>query len=405
MEKQTKIAVIGTVGLPANYGGFETLTAHLVKNLGMRYDMHVYCSGRRYPKKERKSYFEQAKLIYLPFDANGKQSILYDSLSILHALFYADVLLILGVAGAWLLPLVRIFTNKKIIISIDGIEWKRDKWNMLAKMYLWWAESIAVKYSHLDISDNESIQDYTARRYGTISRIIEYGADHTTPIKPCPYDYKTYPFLHQPYAFTVCRIEPENNLHLILEAFCSLPKHPLVIVGNWHNSEYGKKLRQRYACHSHITLLDPIYDQQALDLLRSNALVYIHGHSAGGTNPSLVEAMYLGLPVIAFNVSYNRTTTEGKAIYFDQSDDLRKHIEETSLPCLKKLGHTMYGIAARRYTWNRISEKYDQLFQEAIQAKTKQRIAPDVQDLEVEKLREYEAAHLLYQHLFYQKKS
>ena len=160
MHKQkNKIAIIGTVGLPANYGGFETLTDHLIRNLGEEYDMTVYCSSKKYPSKERKNKYLNARLKYIPLNANGFQSIFYDSFSILHALFYADVLLILGVAGAFVLPFVKLFTRKKIIISIDGIEWRRDKWNLLAKCYLWWAEKIAVKYSHIDISDNESIQD------------------------------------------------------------------------------------------------------------------------------------------------------------------------------------------------------------------------------------------------------
>jgi hypothetical protein len=131
-----KIAIIGTVGLPANYGGFETLTEHLIEDLGQKHTITVYCSGKKYPASARKATYKGANLRYIPLDANGIQSIPYDSISILHALFYADVLLILGVAGAWILPFVRWFTNKKIIISIDGIEWKRDKWNWLAKWYL-----------------------------------------------------------------------------------------------------------------------------------------------------------------------------------------------------------------------------------------------------------------------------
>lgn len=152
-----KVAIIGTVGLPAKYGGFETLASHIVTNLSDNYNFSVYCSGKSYKKTERQSTFQKAKLIYLPFKANGMQSIIYDSLSIIHAVFYADVLIVLGVAGAWTFPFVRLFTNKKIIVSIDGIEWKRDKWSRLAKIYLWVAEKIAVKYSHIDISDNESI--------------------------------------------------------------------------------------------------------------------------------------------------------------------------------------------------------------------------------------------------------
>ena len=400
---KNKLAIIGTVGLPANYGGFETLTKHLVRKLGDNYDMTVYCSGKKYPKEQRQNKYHSARLKYLPFNANGVQSIIYDTISIIHALFYADVLLILGVAGAWILPFVKLFTNKKIIISIDGIEWKRDKWNILAKCYLWWAEKIAVKYSHIDISDNESIQDYTAVRYGSLSRIIEYGADHVIYKKPTPEDKRKYPFLKRPYAFKVCRIEPENNVHEILKAFSNLPKHILVILGNWDNSNYGKNLRKQYQDFQNIIMIDPIYDQETLDVLRGNALVYIHGHSAGGTNPSLVEAMYLGLPIIAFNVSYNRTTTEGKAIYFNNSDDLQKTIEKIKIHRLKEVAGIMKEIANRRYTWDTIADKYNYYFDKVLNSREKEQVLPSLANVNENTLLEYNAAHLKYQKIFFEK--
>jgi len=355
MSKNKKIAIIGTVGVPANYGGFETLTEHLIEDLGQKHDITVYCSGKKYPKSERISSYKGAKLKYLPLDANGIQSIPYDTLSIIHSLFYADVLLILGVAGAWILPFVRWFTNKKIIISIDGIEWKRDKWNLLAKWYLFWAEGLAVKYSHIDISDNEAIQDYTSARYGSLSRIIEYGADHTLKTTISKESKNKYSFLHNPYAFKVCRIEPENNVHLILEAFDITRKMPLVIVGNWDKSQYGASLKEKYLNHPAIHIIDPIYDQEKLDELRSNAALYVHGHTAGGTNPSLVEAMYLGLPIIANGVSYNRVTTENKAIYFNDLRSLVDEIDQIYTSKLMAIGKEMGKIAQRRYTWKHIA--------------------------------------------------
>ena len=404
MNTKKRIAVIGTVGLPANYGGFETLTAHLVSHLSDRYDFTVYCSGKRYPAQERRSTYQGARLKYLPLNANGIQSIIYDTISIFHALFYADVLLILGVAGAWTLPFVRLFTRKKIIISIDGIEWKRDKWNLPARMFLFWSEGIAVKYSHIDISDNESIQDYTAMRYGSLSRIIEYGADHTLQVKPDAADKAEYPFLKSPYAFKVCRIEPENNVHIVLSAFAQLPAFPLVLVGNWNNSAYGKTLRAEYAKFSNLLLLDPIYDQRTLDVLRGNALVYIHGHSAGGTNPSLVEAMFLQLPVLAFGVSYNRTTTENKALYFQDAEQLRRLVENTSVSRLKQMGATMRSIAERRYNWELIAHKYENLIEEALSVKFKSSVLPEVTTVSEKKLIELQAGHLKYQQYFFEKR-
>lgn len=398
-----KIAIIGTVGLPAKYGGFETLADHLVENMNEDYDLTVYCSAKKYAKDERPSKFKNARLVYLPLDANGIQSIPYDTWSIIHALFYADVLLILGVAGAWMLPFVKFFTNKKIIISIDGIEWKRNKWSRPAKWYLWWAEKMAVKYSHIDISDNESIQDYTAVRYGTLSRIIEYGADHTLSV-PIQASLKSeYPFLGLPYAFKVCRIEPENNVDIVLSAFAKLPKHRLVIIGNWNNSEYGKNLKKLYSNFSHIFLLDPIYDQSTLDMIRGNAFLYIHGHSAGGTNPSLVEAMYLGLPIFSYGVTYNRTTTENKARYFYNEDELINLINNTQIAEVKSIGNTMKEIAYRRYTWKTIADKYRALIAEVLVSAPKSSITPTITLLPTEELLKRELYHLHFQKLFFEK--
>jgi glycosyltransferase involved in cell wall biosynthesis len=397
MKKQitrNKIAIIGSVGVPANYGGFETLAEHLIEDLSGKHDLTVYCSGKKYPKTERKDLYKGARLRYIPFDANGIQSIPYDTLSILHALFYADVLLILGVAGAWILPFIRFFTNKKIIISIDGIEWKRDKWNTLAKWYLFWAESMAVKYSHIDISDNEAIQDYTAARYGTLSRIVEYGADHAAKVKVTPEAIGKYPFLYKPYAFKVCRIEPENNVHMILDAFSQTGKLPLVIVGNWDKSEYGRELKSRYADNPNIYIFNPIYNQQKLDTLRSNAFVYVHGHSAGGTNPSLVEAMYLGLPILSFGVSYNRVTTENRAIYFKNLQELIYEINTLDAKKMKDMGKTLETIARRRYTWSHIAAKYDLLIEESLETIEKADVIPDITRLSYQKLLSRGLAHM-----------
>ncbi len=399
MKKQ--VAIIGTVGVPANYGGFETLTENLIEDLNEDYDITVYCSGKRYQKQERKASYKNARLKYLPFNANGIQSIPYDTLSILHALFYADVLLILGVAGAWILPFVRWFTNKKIIISIDGIEWKRDKWNLLAKWYLFWAEGLAVRYSHIDISDNEAIQDYTAMRYGTLSRIIEYGADHTIKVLPTEEDTAEFPFLSGKYAFKVCRIEPENNVHTILEAFSLLPTQKLVMVGNWDNSEYGRGVREQYGTCDNIILLDPIYDQRKLDVLRGNASLYIHGHSAGGTNPSLVEAMYLGLPIIAYGVAYNKVTTQYKALYFRSLEDLKTLIQKASQKNLAQVAANMKTVAEKRYTWGLISEKYNYLIQEALGIRAKAAVASQTTDLNYDTLLDLGVAHLKHQDGFF----
>lgn len=351
-----KIAIIGTVGIPANYGGFETLTEYLARYLGERYDLTVYCSRKSYDKKLDE--FNGAKLVYLALNANGVQSIPYDIISIFKALRYADVLLILGVSGCIILPFVKLVSRKKVVVNIDGLEWKRAKWSKFAKWYLKLSEKLAVKFSDDVVTDSKVIQDYVLTEYARKSSYIAYGADHVAGIEISQELFLTHPFLQQRYAFSVCRIEPENNLHIILEAMAQQDALPLVIVGNWSASQYGFDLRAKYVGFKHLHMLDPIYDQQLLDQIRSNCFVYLHGHSAGGTNPSLVEAMFLGLPIFAFGVDYNKETTDQCAQYFSDSKELVRLIAELDEVSLLSIGSDMSEIANRRYRWEYIAKQY-----------------------------------------------
>ncbi|MCQ2377691.1 MAG: glycosyltransferase [Victivallaceae bacterium] len=160
------------------------------------------------------------------------------------------------------------------------------------------------------------------------------------------------------YALAICRIEPENNPHLILEAFSGNAALPCVVVGNWNKSEYGKKLKRRYRDDGNVALLDPVYDLAELDVLRSRCTLYLHGHGCGGTNPSLVEAMYVGLPVAAFDVNFNRETTENAAFYFSDAAGLRALVADLADAKLAAVAARMREIAHRRYVWKRIADLY-----------------------------------------------
>jgi glycosyltransferase involved in cell wall biosynthesis len=355
-----KVAIIGTVGIPAKYGGFETLTEYLTKHVGDRFDITVFCSSKTYKTKLKTH--NNVKLKYLPLNANGVQSILYDIISIFKALFFADTLLILGVSGCIVLPFVKLISSKKTIVNIDGLEWKRAKWGKAAKWFLKYSEKVAVKYAHTVISDNKVIQDYVLKEYGVQSELIAYGADHCQHEILSKQVLSKYPFLNENYAFKVCRIEPENKLDVILKAFSEFPELNIVIVGNWKNSTYGIQLKQQFSTFPNIYLLNPIYNQIDLNQLRCNCLVYIHGHSAGGTNPSLVEAMFLGLPIIAYGVPYNRETTQHKAMFFHTSNELVKIITSLDEKDLKKVSEDMKDIANNNYIWEVIANKYALLF-------------------------------------------
>lgn len=353
---RTKVALIGTAGLPANYGGFESLAEYLTKYLGKRFDITVYCSGKLYENKIKS--YNKAQLKYIPLHANGVQSIPYDIISIFNALFYADVLLILGVSGCVIVPFVKLISRKTIIVNIDGLEWKRAKWGKAAKWFLKYSEKLAVKYADTIIADNKVIQQYVKDSYGVTSELIAYGADHASIENLTPELIAEYPFLHEKYAFKVCRIEPENNIEMILDAFSTFPALSMVLIGNWNNSNYGKTMKEKFKFFKNIHLLDPIYDQNILNQIRSNCFIYVHGHSAGGTNPSLVEAMYLGLPIISFGINYNIETTENKALYFNTREELIKVLINLENVHLKAIADKMVKIAIKKYSWSIIAEQY-----------------------------------------------
>lgn len=354
--KPKKVAIIGTVGIPAKYGGFETLVEYITKELNTTFEFTVYCSAKAYP--QQKETHNNCKLKYINLQANGVQSILYDIKSIFHALKYADVLLILGVSGCVILPFVKLISKKKVIVNIDGLEWKRSKWNTYAKAFLKFSEACAVKYADVIIADNAVIKSHVRETYGNDAQCIAYGGNHCKAVSILENTVQTYPFLKQQYVFKVCRIEPENNIDMILQVFSVNTALPLVIVGNWENGVYGKSLKQKYTAFAHLHLLDPIYNQNLLNQLRSNCYFYVHGHSAGGTNPSLVEAMSLGLPIVCFGVNYNRETTKNKALYFNTAQELDRLLQTIHNINLDDLALQLQALAHEAYTWETIAAQY-----------------------------------------------
>lgn len=356
MSKKT-VAIIGTNGLPGRYGGWDQLLNHLTYNLKEKYKFYVYTSSHDAIKGVKT--FNDAELPIIPLKANGIQSIPYDIISMVHAIiFRRDVLLILGTSGCIFLPVLKFF-KIKTILNPDGAEWKRGKWNFFAKWFLSLSERIGIKYSSVVVADNKIIQEYIYSAYKIKSELIEYGGDNAKRIEMRRETEIKYGVKANCYAFKVCRIVPENNIDLILEAF-SESSFDLILIGNWEFSYYGRDIRSRYKKYPNLFLLDPIYDQKTLDELRCNCLLYVHGHSVGGTNPSLVEAMSLGLCCVVFDVNYNRETTENSAIYFSDLYDLKSILlgfENNKINSVE-IGAALLRIAEIRYRWNLITEKY-----------------------------------------------
>lgn len=351
-----KICVIGTVGVPASYGGFETLVERLIEDKSVTF--YVYCSSKHYSKRPHE--YNGAKLIYIPLKANGVSSIFYDIFSLAHALYYGHRnFLVLGVSGAIFFPIVKLFSNIRLVTNIDGIEWKRDKWKGLAKIFLKYSEYLAVKFSNIIVSDNSAITNYVSNRYNQDCNTIPYGGEHALRSSKSTENTPNSMPIANSYALSICRIEPENNVHTILEAI-SKSKLPIVFIGNWDASSYGRSLFKKYGKFKNIQLLNPIYCLDALHSYRKSCLVYIHGHSAGGTNPSLVEMMHFSRPIVAYDCSFNRATMENMGNYFSSSASLGDLIKNTSNLVS---GDVLKEIAQRRYTWDIIRRKYLDLFE------------------------------------------
>jgi len=347
LKKQ--LTIIGTVGVPACYGGFETLVENLLTaNLIEEYDVEIVCSTKAY--ENQLTSYKGAKLTYVPLNANGVSSIAYDIFSLFRAIIKRrEKVLLLGVSGAIVLPIIRLFSNTKIICNIDGLEWRREKWGGPAKAFLKLSERIAVYWSHRVIADNDAIAKHILDSYNKVSSVIAYGGDHAVTGRLAE--------TKENYFLTLCRIEPENNVQMILEAFAKKKDQRLMFIGNWDNSEFGRKMKETYKGYRNIDLINPIYDLDELFEIRNKAKGYVHGHSAGGTNPSLVEMMFFNLDIMCFDCNYNRASTANEAVYFNDSQSLIDLLEcnfDSTSPKLIK-------IANEKYRWSIIQSQYNEL--------------------------------------------
>lgn len=353
MKKNISVSIVGIVGLPACYGGFESLVENLTNYSSDNIQYDVFCSSKSYP--EKLSHHNGAKLSYVSLNANGVQSIPYDIISLIQCIFKKpDVTLILGVSGCLFLPVYRLFSKSKVVTNIDGLEWKRDKWSKWAKKFLKFSESMAVKYSDVIITDNKAIGDYVDEEYSKENVVIAYGGDHAI-IEGADVG------LEEDYYLSLCRIEPENNVEMILQAFAD-SEHKLKFIGNWNSSEFGRVLKSRFSDKPNLDIIDPIYDVNQLFKLRSECKGYVHGHSAGGTNPSLVEAMHFEKPIFAFDCNFNRFSTENKASYFASSKDLNEKLSRITNEDLSAIATNMKQIAEKRYTWQVINRMYEDTY-------------------------------------------
>ncbi|SFE81582.1 DUF1972 domain-containing protein [Thermophagus xiamenensis] len=358
-----KLHIIGTHGVPAKYGGFETLADFLCQNLSEKYEITVYCNAKKY--SERKKEYYGAKLKYLNIDASGFSGLFYDFITFCRALVSSDIILYLSPVGSGIIIPLKLFFKTKVIVNHGGLnEWDRPKLNSFQKKWAKLNHKVASSFSDVNIADNEEYRKSLKLNFNAESQVIRYGGDHVHFIDRNDEKYaRKYSFLPKKYAVSVSRAQIDNNIHIVLEAFENFSQFQIVLISNWEISEYGRKLKRKYQDHPNMILLDAIYDKKELDYIRGNAFCYIHSHSFCGTAPSLVEAMHLRLAIFSFDVPTNRETTEGCAIFFKDATSLNQALTKASNDVLEKNRDKMKQIANRKYTWSKISKEYSDVIE------------------------------------------
>jgi len=278
----------------------------------------------------------------------------------------AEILLVLGYTTASVFFPLMNFRNSVLITNMDGLEWKRDKWNSLVKKLAKWFERLGARHSHYLVSDNEKIREYLLNTYGRDSSFIAYGCEPFTD--PDVEVLSRYDVEKCAYGILVARMEAENNIDMILDGFtASKETGKLLVVGNLVTA-YATRMVEKYGSDQRIVFKGGIYDQNHLNNLRHFARFYFHGHSVGGTNPSLLEAMASGSFIIAHGNEFNKAILGDDALYFKDASGLSEVINQFSAyknrdqsvkNNLDKVIHT--------YNWNSICNQYEDLFNKVLQ--------------------------------------
>jgi len=361
---------MGIRGVPANYSGFETFAEQLGSRLAVKnFSVFVYNRSHLYNNsiKEGNKY-KGMRLIFLPsIPLKHFETITHTFFSILHSfIHHYDIIYICGVGNSILCWLPRLF-GTKVIINVDGKDWERDKWKPLAKKFLKFSEKLAIKFADAVITDSENMKNYYKSEYNAETFYIPYGGD----LEP---DYGNeflakYNLEPKKYLLFVGRLEPENNAHIVIEAFKKISfshNFKLVIIGDAPYSEgYKSYLKDLAGGASNIIFTGFLFGK-GYRQLSTNCYLFILSSEVGGTHPVLVEQMSLGNCIIASDTESNREVLQEAGCFFDLqlgSDDLQKKIEFLiSNPEEANLLKIKAKERAKSYTWDAITEKYIDLF-------------------------------------------
>lgn len=369
-----RIAMIGTRGVPARYGGFETAVEEIGKRLvKLGHEVTVYC---RNPGQHEAEYLGM-HLVNLPaIRTKTTETLSHTAVSSVHAVTrdHPDVAFVFNAANAPLVPMLRA-ARIPTAVHLDGLESLREKWRGMGARYYTWAEGASVRWADAVIADAWAIAAHVQERYGRDSVYIPYGAPI---IEPGSDRLSELGLSADGYHLVVARYEPENHVLDAVQGYrASGASAPLVVVGDSPYSKwYVEAVREAAAGDPRVRLVGSVYDQELLDQLYGHCTTYVHGHSVGGTNPSLLRAMGAGAPVLAWDVDFNHEVTNEHALFWDSPsalalllDGLEAEPDPTDLGSpgladeVAAASRSGRRHAAKAYRWDDVADDYERLAQ------------------------------------------
>ena len=367
-----KIAFVSTRGIPNNYGGFEQFAEYISVGMAQRGHEVVVYSPKFHPYQESTYKGVRIKHIYSPETWMGSSvgSFFYDFASLRDALKKEDFDIIYEAGYTSIIPAYILFKVKKrkrpiFTTNMDGLENKRSKFSPMVRRFLDWEEKMAVKYSHYLIADNMGIHDYYKEKYGKESKFLAYGADIHDDFKA---EYlEEFGLKSEEYYILIARLEPENNIVMAIEGYLHSKENgrrPLIVVGKT-NTPHGKELVEKYGNERNVEFVGGIYDFKKLDSVRHFSKAYFHGHSVGGTNPSLLEAMAAGCFIFAHDNIFNRAVLKENAFYYPSADKVTEYLNRIdTIAEGSKIQYTARNIEVIRneYSWESLIDKHEKYF-------------------------------------------
>lgn len=369
-----RIALVGTRGVPAAYGGFETAAEEIGRRLASRgHEVVVYCRSRSGPPRHLGMY-----LVHLPaVRVKALETLSHTRRSARHLRTDpVDVAVVFNPANAPFIPhLAR--SGIQVAVNVDGLEWKRGGRGLAGRLYSLAAEKLVCRWSNRVIVDSRAMADYYRHRHGADSTYIPYGAEVVE--ERMDQRLGELGLTSRGYHLIVARTVPENNVDLVVEAYVrSRARLPLAVVGSDpYHARYRARVIAAAAGDDRVTFLGSVYDQDLLTQLYANSASYIHGHSVGGTNPSLLRGMGAGVPVLALDVTFNREVAGDTARYFRSCQELAgllDSVERYPAAAWRRAREARVRVA-RMYDWDKVAEGYEQVCFELRASRTRTPIA------------------------------